>query len=171
MELNNHPINIVRFYPNQSPENFKTLINAYLKLFNNKNNLRFLSLSNKPFDSNTIATFLKNSPAEEVEYYVAFSSDKDIIGIAAFENDLIKGLNIIGIVVDVKHRNKGLGKAFINKGMEIAHKKGFKAIDISVFADNKSMLILLLKLDFKPIRIESHTRFDGEDLVHLKRYL
>ena len=69
------------------------------------------------------------------------------------------------------YRQKGIGKSLINKGVDMAREKGFKALDIAVFADNKAMLILLIKTDFKPIRIESHARFDGEDLVHLKRYL
>ncbi|MCE5215067.1 MAG: GNAT family N-acetyltransferase [Methanobacterium sp.] len=171
MKTNDHPLNIIRFDPNHSPKNFNELIDAYLELFNKKDNLKYLSLSNMPFDSKTIATFLKNAPMEEVEYYVALSPDDEIIGIAAFESYLIKGFHIIGIVVDDKYRFKGLGKALINKGIEIARKKGFKAIDISVFADNKSMLILLLKMDFKPIKIENHARYDGEDLINLKRYL
>jgi len=33
------------------------------------------------------------------------------------------------------------------------------------------MLILLLKLDFKIVKIDYHARFDGEDLIYLKKYL
>ena len=171
MQPGNHEINIIRYDPNLDQEQFFKLVDAYLKLFNEKESLKFLSKSNLPFDSYTISTFLKNAPSEEVEYYVAISPDKDIIGISAFESDLIKGFEVIGAVVDKNYRFKGIGMALISKGIKVAKEKGFKAVDISVFADNKAMLILLIKMDFKPVKIENHARFDGEDLIHLKRYL
>lgn len=164
-------IKIIRYDPNLDPEHFSRLENAYLELFNEKESLRFLSPSDIPFDSNTISAFLKNAPSEEVEYYVAISPDDGIIGLSAFKNDSIKGFDIIGAVVQENYRLKGIGKQLIYKGIDVAKKKGFKAVDISVFADNKVMLILLIKMDFKPIEIENHARFDGEDLIHLKRYL
>ncbi len=163
-------IKIVRCNPNESTH-FSKLEDAYSKLFNKEENLRFLSLSNLPFDSNTIESFLKNSSAEEVEYYAAISPDDNIIGISAFESDLIKGFQLIGIVVDDEYRHEGIGRALIDKGIEIAGYKGFKAINMSVFADNKAMLILLIKIDFKIIKIDHHARFDGEDLIYLKKYL
>ena len=150
---------------------FSKLEDAYSKLFNDNDNLGFLSLSNLPFDTNTITSFLKNSYAEEVEYYTAISSDNRIIGISSFESDLIKGFQLIGIVVDTEYRYEGIGRALIDKGIEVAQEKGFKALDISVFSDNKPMLILLLKLDFKITKIDYHARFDGEDLIYLKKYL
>jgi len=163
-------IKIVKCNPYDRTQ-FSELEDAYSKLFNDNDNLSFLSLSNLPFDSNTITYFLKNSYAEEVEYYKAISSDNKIIGISSFESDLVKGFQLIGIVVDTDYRHEGIGRALINKGIEVALEKGFKAIDISVFADNKPMLILLLKLDFKIVKIDYHARFDGEDLIYLKKYL
>jgi ribosomal protein S18 acetylase RimI-like enzyme len=171
MISNRSQIKIIHYYPNKSTEYFRKLADAYFKLFNSKDNLKFLSLSNQPFDYNTISSFLKNSSQEELDYYVALSSDEEIIGIAAFEYDLIKGFKVIGIVVDNNYRLKGLGRALIDKGIDIAYEKGFKSIDMSVFVDNKAMMLLLIKMDFKPIKIETHARFDGEDLIHWKRYL
>ncbi len=169
MQSGNQPINIVRCNL-QNQKHFSKLEDAYFNLFNENENLKFLSLCDLPFDSNTISAFLKNASAEEVEYYVAISVDNNIVGISIFESDLIKGFQVIGIVVDYNYRYKGIGKALINKGIEFAHEKGFKAIDISVFADNKAMLILLIKMDFKITKIEYHARYDGEDLIHLKRH-
>lgn len=165
-----YPINIVRCDPLDT-EHFSKLEYAYSKLFNENDNLRFLSISNIPFDSNTISAFLKNSSAEEMEYYVAVYPNHNIIGISAFESDLTKDFQIIGIVVDGNYRDKGIGRALIDNGIDMAREKGFKAVDISVFADNKPMLILLLKMDFKIVKIDYHVRFDGEDLIYLKKYL
>lgn len=41
----------------------------------------------------------------------------------------------------------------------------------SVFADNKNMLSLVIKNYFKPVKIGYRKRFDGEDIVYLKKYL
>lgn len=170
MEIKRKDVRIVKCHPNK-PHNFFKLSDAYLKLFNEDEDLKLLSLTNIPLDLKTITSFLKSASARELEYYVAISSDKDIIGISVFESDLIKGFNIVEVVVDSDYRGCGVGKSLIDKGIELAIEKGFKAIDIDVFSDNKSMLILLLKMDFKPVKIENSVRFDGEDLVHLKRHI
>ncbi len=166
----NHPINIVRCDP-QDRKHFSKLEDAYFKLFNETENLKFLSLSNIPFDSKTISAFLKSSYQGEMGYYAAISTENNIIGISAFESDSINDFQVIGLVVNNDYRHKGIGKALIDKGIEVARDKGFKAVDISVFADNKSMLILLLKMDFKITRINYHARSDGEDLIYCKKYL
>jgi hypothetical protein len=33
------------------------------------------------------------------------------------------------------------------------------------------MLKLAVQQDFKPVKMEYHAKWDGEDIVHLKRYL
>jgi ribosomal protein S18 acetylase RimI-like enzyme len=170
VEIERQTIKIVKCHPNK-PDHFSKLSDAYLKLFNEKENLKLLSFTNLPFDSNTITSFLKNTAFKDVAYYVVISSYGDIIGISAFECDLIKGFNIIEVVVDTEYRGFGVGSSLINKGIELAEEKGFKAVDINVFTDNKPMLILLLKMDFKIVKIDHHTRCDGEDLIYLKKYL
>jgi ribosomal protein S18 acetylase RimI-like enzyme len=161
---------IVAYDPNLDDKNFSKLQNAYLKLFNEKDSLKYISISGVNFDSRTITAFLKNSRQEEVKYYVALSSQNDIIGISAFKSDLTKGFEIIGTIVHKNHRFRGVGKALIDEGLELAKRKGYKTVDIYVFADNKDMLILLIKKGFKTVTIENHARFDGEDLIHLKKY-
>lgn len=174
MRHENQEFRIVSYDPNLDQEHFSKLEEAYLELFNEENSLKYLSHSQIPFDSHTVSSFLKNAAQEGVEYYVAISehqNEEKIIGLSAFKNDLIKGFEIIGTVVHKEHRLKGIGRALIEKGIIPAREKGFKAADISVFADNKPMLILLIKMDFKPIEIEAHARSDGEDLIYLKKYL
>ncbi|MDD1774898.1 MAG: GNAT family N-acetyltransferase [Methanobacterium sp.] len=152
-------------------DDFHRLAEAYSKLFNEKNSLKFLSLTGIRFDNPTIYSLLKNAPVNDTDYFTAISPQNEILGIAIFESDILKGFTVMGIVVDSNYQEYGIGTTLINKGIEIAREKEFKAVDISVFADNKSMLIMLLKMDFKPVRIENNARFDAEDLVHLKRYL
>lgn len=163
-------IKIIRCNPDNKTH-FSKLEDAYSKLFNERENLKVLSLSNVSFDSHTISAFLKNSSDKDVAYCAAVTPINDIVGISAFECDPIRSFQVIGVVVDNDYRYKGVGTALINKGIEIARKKGFKAIDIDVFVDNKAMLILLINMDFKIVKLEYHARFDGEDIVHLKKYL
>lgn len=49
--------------------------------------------------------------------------------------------------------------------------KGFKSIEVAVFADNKNMLSLVIKNYFKPVKIEYRKRHDGEDIIYFKKYL
>lgn len=164
-------VKIQAYDPNYDSEHFNKLQDAYLSLFNEKCSLRYLSFTGIDFNPRIITGFLKNSQQDEIEYFVALSSDNNIIGVSAFKTDLINGFEVIGTVVDKNYRCKSVGRALINEGINSALNKGFKAVDISVFADNTNMLILLLKIGFKLVKIEYHMRFDGEDLIHLKKYL
>lgn len=68
-------------------------------------------------------------------------------------------------------RKLGVGQQLVTTAIRQAREKGVKAVDAAVFADNKRMLSLMIKHDFKPVRIEYHKRFDGEDIVYLKKCL
>ena len=59
----------------------------------------------------------------------------------------------------------------INECTKIANREGFKCIDVLVFSDNKNMLRLLIKNDYRPIDIQHQARADGMDLVKLRKYI
>jgi hypothetical protein len=48
---------------------------------------------------------------------------------------------------------------------------GFKSVHVNVFCDNKAMLVNVIKLGYKPVTIEYHKRYDGEDLLSLVKFL
>jgi hypothetical protein len=50
---------IVAYDPNLNDEHFSKLQNAYLKLFNEKDSLKYLSISGVRFDSRIITALLK----------------------------------------------------------------------------------------------------------------
>lgn len=171
MELQgeNQEFKIVKYDPNFNEEQFDEFRVACLQLFNEPENLKFLSYTNVPFDSDTISSLIKKAPEEKVEYHVAMSENR-IMGISILKSDIIDGFEIEGIVVQDDHRLRGMGKSLIENAIKVGEEKNFKAVDVAVFADNKPMLILLIKMDFKPVRIINHARYDGEDLIQLKRY-
>lgn len=81
------------------------------------------------------------------------------------------GFELLGLVVRETSRGQGVGKGLVAYVLDIAQARGYQAIDVSVFADNRAMLRLLLGQGFVPVRMTHHARFDGADVVHLKRYL
>jgi GNAT superfamily N-acetyltransferase len=86
----------------------------------------------------------------------------------AIHNPLEK-YDVLGLLVDKSIRRKGAAKLLLEKAFSHASELGFRCVETTVFADNKPMLITTLKLGFKPVRIDYHSRFDGEDSVILKK--
>ncbi len=68
-------------------------------------------------------------------------------------------------------RNLGIGGLLLDTAINEAMEKGFKSIEVAVFADNKNMLSLVIKNYFKPVKIEYRKRHDGEDIIYFKKYL
>ena len=74
--------------------------------------------------------------------------------------------------VVAKHfQHKGIGKQLLEATKQVAIKEGYKQIDVLVFADNKTMLRLLLKCDYIIINIQHHMRADGMDIIKLRKYI
>ena len=146
-------------------------VESYVALFNHKENLKYLSFTNKQFTKSLVQNRLAHANESGIEYYVAIKDTDTIIGILMICSNPTESFEITSLVVDSQSRGLGIGKQFIATAIQKAREKGFIAIDVAVFADNKTMLSLMIKYDFKPVKIEYHKRFDGEDLVHLKKYL
>jgi len=146
-------------------------IKAFLELFNEKDNLLYLSFTNIPFEKETVQNWISQASQSGVEYYIAYEENDKIIGILTIRINPVEVFEIMAVVVNGHYRNMGVGKLLIDKSAQKALEKGFKSIDVAVFADNKKMLSLMIKNEFKPYKIENRKRFDGEDIVYLKRYL
>ena len=80
-------------------------------------------------------------------------------------------MELLGLTVMKDSQNRGIGRALVEHCVEFARKKGHKAIDVHVYADNKRMLRLVIGQDFIPVEIKYRARADGGDMVRLKRYL
>lgn len=146
-------------------------VEPFVTLFNQKDNLKFLSFTHKQFTKSWVQNRLAHTNESGIEYYVAIKDADTIIGILTVRSNPTESFEITSLVVDSQFRGLGIGKQFIATAIQKAREKGFIAIDVAVFADNKTMLSLMIKYDFKPIKIEYHKRFDGEDMVCLKKYL
>jgi ribosomal protein S18 acetylase RimI-like enzyme len=164
-------IKIKQICDNSKQDNIDRFIDTFLKLFNDDKNLFFLSFTNIPFDRKTIENWLIQARQVGVEYYTACDEGGSIVGILTIRFNTIEAFEILAIAVDGSCRNMGIGSLLIETAMDRAKEKGFKTVDVAVFSDNRNMLSLAVKNYYKPVKIEYRKRFDGEDIVYLRRYL
>lgn len=146
-------------------------IDTFLKLFNDEQNLLFLSFTNIPFTREILQNWLIEARQSGVEYYVACEQADNIVGITSVRFSPVESFEILALVVDNRYRNLGIGCLLLDTAINEATEKGFKSIEVAVFADNKNMLSIVIKNYFKPVKIEYRKRYDGEDIVYFKKYL
>ncbi len=162
---------IRKYIPAKDESDFNDLKSSYLQMVNDPDTLNYLSYTLKPFDEQTVITWLRTHLENDIEYHVASNSDGEITGISILKINVVYGFELLGLVVHSSQRQKGIGRNLVENAVSIARLQGFKSIDVSVFADNKPMLLLLIDLDFIPIHITAHARADGMDVVQLKKYI
>ncbi len=168
----NSAVTIKTFEPAKNEDQFNALKEAYLGLFKDPANLKFLSSTGIPFEEELVSNWLKTATAETGGVYqVALDSNDKIIGITVLKFNPIKKFELWSLVVDKTVRRSGVGRKLVESAINYGKDMGFKAIDIEAFADNKSMLLLLIKMDFIPVRMTYHARCDGTDIVQFKKYI
>jgi ribosomal protein S18 acetylase RimI-like enzyme len=145
-------------------------VNAYIRLFNDTENLKFLSFTGIPFLRETIEAWLADADQAGVQYIAAIA-DNEIRAILCIRSNRIEGFEIMALVVDVQFRCRGIGSQLLETAAIKAKEYGFKAITMAVFTDNRPMLALAINNGFKPAKIEYHARYDGEDILFLRKPL
>jgi len=165
------PVIIKEFIPEDRADDKDALLPAFLEIWNSSENLKFLSLTLKPFEPETVNYWLENHKEQSGRYFCAIDSHEKILGILVIKVNSVTGFEIFGVGVFPGLKRQGIGRELLNHAVDIAEELGFKDINAMVFADNVAMLRLLLSLGFIPTSMEHHKRSDGADTVHLKRYL
>lgn len=92
---------------------------------------------------------------------------KSVLGFADFY-DLEPGRSIFigNVIIDRKHRGRGLGKALIGIMLDKAFGEyDLPEVRISVFSENSRALLLYAGLGFIPYAIDERVRADGHRLV------
>ncbi len=164
-------ISIREFMPEDSIEDKDRLLPVFLEIWNAADNLKFLSFSMKPFEAEIVNFWLENHKEQGGRYFCAVDEGGDIVGVAVVKINPIEGFELYGLGVRPEFTSRGIGRKLIEYTVTQAMKFDFKAVDASVFADNSTMLRLLLSLDFVPANMDFHKRADGADIVHMKRFL
>jgi len=157
--------------PQNNKDDFDLLLPAYLKIWNDPENLKYLSFTQKPFEQETVAFWFSSHLNLGGHYYAAIESGDKVSGVMVVKNSPMDGFEIFGIGVLPESKGKGIGAKLLDHALHVAMYQGFKAIDVQVFADNFKMLRLLLSMSYIPVRLDYHRRADGADMLALKKYL
>lgn len=162
---------IVEFIPETNEEDMNQLLPAFLAIWNDPQNLKYLSLTLRPFEEETVRSWFSMHLSSGGRYFCAVDTDRNIVGISAKRLDPINGFEIMGVGVLPSVKRQGIGTMLIKNLLQLAKTSRFQSIEVNVFADNLIMLRLLLRLGFVPIRMEHSKRADGADLVFLRKAL
>jgi ribosomal protein S18 acetylase RimI-like enzyme len=164
-------LNVREFTPQREPADLAQLVPAFLAVWNAPENLRYLSLSLRPFEEAVVRGWFNNHLSAGVRYFAAQDEGDNILGISVLRSDPVSMLELFGLGVRPTSQGRGIGGQLISHCLGIARSQGFACVEGSVFADNVRMLRLLLSHGFVPVRIDHHRRADGADLVVLHRRL
>jgi ribosomal protein S18 acetylase RimI-like enzyme len=163
--------NVREFTPQRVPADFARLVPAFLEIWNAPENLKYLSLSLRPFEEPIVQGWFKDHLAAGVRYFAALGERDEILGISVLRSDPVGMHELFAVGVRPGLQRRGIGSQLVSHSLGTARSEGFACTEASVFADNVRMLRLLLSLGFVPVRIDHHRRADGADLVVLHRRL
>ena len=161
---------IREFIPQTSADDGERLLPAFLTIWNHPDNLRFLSLSLRPFNEDQLRAWFAVHLDQGGRYFVASDNDS-VLGISLVKADSTIGFEIMALGVAPAAKRRGIGRRLVETAERIAADDGFRAVQVAAFADNAAMLCLLLNAGFVPIRIDPHTRADMADMVTLRKRL
>jgi GNAT superfamily N-acetyltransferase len=162
---------IREYLPADSRNDYGKLKKAYSRLFKDPENVRFLSHTGIPFDDEKIDKFFQLHRSQGNRFFCSLDDDRDIIAILISKDHSYLQMELFAMVVDHRYRRMGTGKKLIKYVAEYARRENFRSLETAVFANNKPMLKLLIEIDFLPVRMLHHLRYDGSDLLLLKKYL
>ncbi len=164
-------LRIEELNPEEKAEDLERLAPAFLRIWNEPQNLRYLSFTGLPFAEKQAREWLGRCRTAGVRYFCAIESDGAITGVLAVRANPVEGFELMGLGVAGARQHAGIGKQLVRHGVEVARGEGYRAVEGQVYATNAPMLRLLLGLGFVPVRMEHHRGPAGEDLVQLKCYL
>jgi ribosomal protein S18 acetylase RimI-like enzyme len=156
--------------PLESRSDFDSLTTSLMRFLNDPDSFKFLSYSLTNFDKETIERLTNQHRENGIDYLVS-ENEGLFSGILAVKRKRSQGFELFLLAVSKNNQKTGIGQSLINECLSLALKEKFKCIDSFVFADNKNMLRLLIKNDFRPVDIQYHARADGMDLIKLRKYI
>jgi len=142
---------------------------AYIRLWNQDGNLKYLSFTGIPFLREQIQAWVDGlGPGSRIQYFYT-EEGQDITAILIINNDPVNGFELYGLGVDAGHQGKGLGDRLIKKAVETARAGGHRAVKVFVFADNTKMQRRILANGFFPVQVQPCRRYDGTGLVEYQK--
>ena len=164
-------LTVREFFPADNAHDKDALLPAFLEIWNEVESLKYLSFTLKSFDQEVVRIWIENHKEPGGRYFCAVNEDNKIIGIAVIKVSSVDGFEIYGLGVRPRFKRQGIGRKLMEHTSRLAVELEFKAVDISVFADNRAMLTASLSQGFIPVGMDYNKRADGVDIVHMKKYL
>ena len=162
---------IVELIPQNNKEDYDLILPAFLKIWNDPENHRFLSFTLQPFTEEMANFWFRNHLDQGGRYFAVIDEEKTILGLLVIKINQIETFEIMGLAVRPEFKNKGIGSSLIKHTIDLANKMNFRAVDAGLFVDNTAMMRILLSYKFMPTSLKHHARADGTDLLYMKRYL
>jgi len=91
-------IMIRELIPQDNKDDFDLLFPAYLKIWNDPENFKYLSFTQRPFEEETVSFWLSNHLSQGGHYYAAVESSNRFSGIMVVKASRIEGFEIYGII-------------------------------------------------------------------------
>lgn len=165
--MNQYDIEI--FNPNnQSESNLNWFVNNCRNLYTQNDNIKYLLHSGIMFTDEQSKEWLKDHD-NNTKNYIIIKENNKMIALSIVHKNNMENYKLDSLVIDDSYLRKGISRRILNYIFEDVKDSGFKSIDTEVYADNIPMLTNVIKRGFKPIKIEYHKRFDGEDLIVLRK--
>jgi len=139
-------------------------------LFDKEDDFKFLSFTGIKHTAE-LHTYWRESFDPANKEYLIVKDGLNFVGLCIIIKDILDKFEILGLIVDPDYRRKNIASQCLLTAEKKALKYGFSAVHVKVFCDNVAMLTSVIKLGYKPINIEYHKRYDGEDLLSLVKYL
>lgn len=169
--MENIKYEISSFSPkNATDEENEKFTNCCKYLFDNDDDLKYLSFTGIKHTDELHSYWRESFDPVNKEYLIA-KDGSNIVGLCIIIKDILDKFEVLGLIVDADYRRKNIATRCLVAAEKKAAKYGYRAVHLKVFCDNKAMLLNVIKLGYKPVNIEYHKRFDGEDLLSLVKYL
>lgn len=156
--------------PLECRSDFDSLTSSLMRFLNDPDSFRFLSYSLINYDKETIEGLTNHHRENGIDYLVS-ENEGLFSGVLVVKRKQSHTFELFLLVVNKDDQKTGIGQSLINECLNLALIEKFKTIDSFVFADNKNMLRLLIKNEFRPVDIQYHARADGMDLIKLRKYI
>ena len=150
-------------------EDKRKFCDAYLEIWNDLENICYLSFSGNKFNNEQITNWVNSLNENGNIRYFYFHDNDDINGIVVVNSSKIEGYEILGLGVKAANKKKGIGSELINYCISDAKQNDYRSIQAIVFSDTKNMLRLVIKNDFLPVCMEYGQRYDGMSTIKLQK--
>jgi ribosomal protein S18 acetylase RimI-like enzyme len=161
-------VTITECYPDRDPGQLDELIAAGAELFNDADGVNRMSITLKPWSHEVLRHWLTDGG--EYHCLEAVNADNNIVGAQIVSIDH-EGVAVEALGVTPAMRRRGIGRQLVNRAVDAAAERGYRAVDARVFVDNPAIIALLLDAEFVPVNLRFHARADGCDVMWMRKYL